>query len=159
YFFLKIILLVAVLFFLIIRAVPYFINLYLNANAEEIVSDMITRTNDFGGHEVHFGEITVNYDYRGTFLQLSDVRINPDENAGKNQIKFNLTFDQASLTGFSWTDFLFDNSITLDSAVIDNITIESITPPLDSLVQNKGTRNEKGGEDYKLVAVEKIRVN
>ncbi len=160
YFFLKIFLLVAVLFFLILRAVPYFINLYLNANAEEIVSDMITRTNDFGGHEVHFGEIIVNYDYRGTFLQLSDVRINPGNNdIAKNQIQFNLTFDQASLTGFSWTDFLFDNSITLDSAVIDNINIPRMTPPLDSLVQNKETRTEKGGKDYDLVAVKRIRVN
>src|SRR5690606_19496808 len=70
-----------------------------------------------------------------------------------------LTFDQASLTGFSWTDFLFDNSVTLDSAVIDNLNIESITPPLDSLILNKKTRTDKGGKDYDQVAVGKIRVN
>src|SRR5690606_4899438 len=101
---LKIILLLAILVVLIISGIPYLINLYLNANAETIVSGMITRTSDFGGHEVRFGQIHFNYNFRGTFLHLSDVRINPgQEVSGKDKINFNLSLDQVSLTGFSWT--------------------------------------------------------
>src|SRR5690554_8150080 len=99
----KIILLFLVLILFVMKGIPLLINAYLNANAEEIVSDMITRTNDFVGHEVQFGEIRVDYDYRGTFLHLFDVKINPGESiTGENKIKFNLSLDQASLTGFSW---------------------------------------------------------
>src|SRR5680860_1671013 len=120
-FWLKIIILVLLVFLLIMKGVPYLINLYLNTNGERIISEMITRTSDFGGHEVHFGEIRLDYDYRGTFVHLSDVKINPGEAAtGKNKIKFHLTFDEASLTGFSWGAFLLNNSISLDSALIQN---------------------------------------
>src|SRR5690606_40971252 len=97
------------------RGVLFLINLYLNANAEEIVGDLFTRTNDFGGHQVSFGNIRFDYDYRGTFLRLTDVKIFPGEEiTDKDKIKFNLTFDQASLTGFSWKGLLFENSIRLD---------------------------------------------
>lgn len=160
YFWLKIVILLFVLVLLILRGIPYLINLYLNANAEEIVSEMITRTNDFGGHEVQFGEIQVNYDYRGTFLRLSDVKIQPGESiTGKNQIQFNLTLDEASLTGFRWGKFLFDNSIHLDSAHIQNVNIESITPPLDSLDISDKSRADQEGKDYDQVAVNRISFN
>src|SRR5690606_21012139 len=107
---LKIILLVVVLIFLLIKGIPYLINLYLNANAERIVSEMITRTSDFGGHEVHFGEIHVNFNYQGTYLHLSGVKISPGEAiTGKDKINFNLSLDQARLTGFSWGSFLLNN--------------------------------------------------
>lgn len=160
YFLVKIIILVIVLILLIMRGIPFLINLYLNANAEEIVSDMITRTSDFGGHEVHFGDIIVNYDYRGTFLSLSEVSISPGEGiTGKNKINVNLTFDEASLTGFSWGDFLFNNSISLDSAFIENLNIESISPPLDSLTITDNTRSNREGKDYDKVTVNQIRVN
>jgi len=156
----KIILLFLVLILFVMKGIPLLINAYLNANAEEIVSDMITRTNDFVGHEVQFGEIRVDYDYRGTFLHLSDVKINPGESiTGENKIKFNLSLDQASLTGFSWTDFLFQNTIHLDSAFLDNLTIESITPPIDSLTLKKGTRSDRDGEDYDKISINRIRVN
>ena len=156
----KIALLVILAILFVVKGIPLLINYYLNANAEEIVSDMITRTNDFGGHEVQFGNIRVDYDYRGTFLHLSDVKIQPGETiTDVNQIKFNLTLDQASLTGFSWTDFFFHNSIHLDSAVIANLTIESITPPLDSLTTKKETRSDRQGEDYDEISIDRIRVN
>src|SRR5690554_961732 len=156
----KIALIVILAILFVVKGIPLLINYYLNANAEEIVSDMITRTNDFGGHEVQFGNIRVDYDYRGTFLHLSDVKIQPGETiTDVNQIKFNLTLDQASLTGFSWTDFFFHNSIHLDSAVIANLTIESITPPLDSLTTKKETRSDRQGEDYDEISIDRIRVN
>ncbi len=157
---LKIVLFVLVLVLLVMKGIPLAVNYYLNANAEEIVSNMITRTNDFGGHEVHFGDIRVDYDYRGTFLQLSEVIISPGETiTGKNKIRFNLHFEEASLTGFSWFGFLFQNSIQLDSAHIQNLTVESITPPLDSLIQNKETRTDRAGTDYDQVAVKRVRIN
>lgn len=160
FFLLKIIILVVLVFFLVMKGIPYLINLYLNANAERIVSEMITRTSDFGGHEVHFGNIRLDYDYRGTFLHLTDVKINPGEEiTGKDKIKLNLTFDEASLTGFSWANFLINNSISLDSAFIQNVKIESITPPLDSLDSEKQSRSEGGGKDYDQVSVNRIRVN
>src|SRR5690606_31523186 len=156
----KVILLVVVLILLVMKGIPLLINYYLNANAEEIVSDMITRTNDFGGHEVQFGNIRVDYDYRGTFLHLSDVEIHPGETITEvNQIKFNLSFDEASLTGFSWMDFLFRNTIHLDSAILENLTIESITPPIDSLTLKKETRSDREGEDYDQISINRIRVN
>jgi hypothetical protein len=159
-FLLKIFILVIILFLLIIEGVPFLINLYLNANAERIVSNMITRTRDFGGHEVHFGDINLNYNYRGTFLQLSDVSISPgDEIIGKNKIKVNLTFDEANLSGFSWMAFLINNTISLDSAFIQNVAVESITPPLDSLKSDKQSRPEREGRDYDQLTVRRIRVN
>lgn len=154
----RIILAVFVLFLLVLEGVPLIVNLYLNTNGERIVSDMITRTNDFGGHEVEFGNIRFDYDYRGTFLELSDVKIGPGEEvSGKNKIKFNLSLDKASLTGFSWGDFLFRNSIQLDSALIENLAVESISPPIDSLTVKK--RSERKGKDYDRITVNGIRIN
>src|SRR5690606_21665553 len=51
------------------------------------------------------------------------------------------------------------NSIRLDSAFIENLNIESITPPIDSLTLKNETRAERGGEDYRQIAVSRIRVN
>src|SRR5690606_24028757 len=159
-FWIKTAIFVVLLVLLIMRGVPLLVNIYLNANAEEIVSDMITRTNDFGGHEVSFGNIRFDYDYRGTYLHLADVRIFPGEKITENdKIKFDLQFDQARLTGFSWRGFLFQNSIRLDSAFIENLNIESITPPIDSLTIKKETRADRGGEDYEQISVNRIRVN
>lgn len=142
------------------KGIPMLVNWYLNVNAEEIVSDMITRTNDFAGHEVSFGNIRFDYDYRGTFLHLSEVEIFPGaEITDEDKIKFNLSLDQARLTGFSWGGFLFRNSIRLDSAFIENLNIESITPPLDSLTLKNETREERQGEDYDQISINRIRVN
>ncbi|MEX2595022.1 MAG: hypothetical protein WD426_19825 [Anditalea sp.] len=159
-FLLKTIILVIVVLLLVIEGVPFLINLYLNANAERIVGKMITRTRDFGGHEVNFGNIRLDYNYRGTLLHLSDVKISPGEEiTGKNKIRLNLSFDEASLTGFSWGAFLINNSIRLDSAFIQNVKIESITPPLDSLDSEKQNRSGREGKDYDQVSVSRIRVN
>src|SRR5690554_5632940 len=101
-FWIKIIVLLVVVSLFVTKGIPFFANLYLNANAEKIVRDMITRTQDFAGHEVHFEDIRLSYDYRGTSLQLLGVEIHPgDEIADKEQIRFNLNIDKASLTGFS----------------------------------------------------------
>lgn len=159
-FWIKLAIFALLLVLLVMRGVPFLVNTYLNANAEEIVGDMFTRTNDFGGHEVSFGNIRFDYDYRGTFLHLSDVKIFPGEGiTEKDKIKFNMAFDVARLTGFSWRGFLFQNSIRLDSAFIENLHIESITPPIDSLTLNKETRADREGEDYDQIVVNRIRVN
>lgn len=151
--------LVLVLLF-VTKAVPFFANLYLNANAEKIVRDMITRTRDFAGHEVQFEDIRLSYDYRGTSLQLSGVQIQPgDEIADKEQIRFNLNVDRASLTGFSWIRFIFFNSVSLDSALIENMQIESISPPLQELVSKKEPTSDVKGTDYNEVSANHIMVN
>lgn len=140
--------------------VPIVINWYLNQNAEKIVSDMITRTNDFVGHDVHFGEIEFDYDYRGTYLHLKEVDISPGEEiAGKEMIRFHLNFDAASLTGFRWMDFLFRNSIRLDSAYLENVFLKSITPPFEDLNEQKEQQPTKEGEDYNSISVGNIRLN
>ena len=56
---------------------PVLVNNYLNKNAERIVSNMILRTSDFVGHEVNFGKIRLDYNYRGTFLKMDSVSIYP----------------------------------------------------------------------------------
>jgi hypothetical protein len=61
---------IALLLLLLFATIPFFVNWYLNQNAEKIVSNMIIRTNDLVGHEVHFGNIFFDYDYRGTYLNL-----------------------------------------------------------------------------------------
>ena len=58
---------------------PVLVNSYLNKNAETIVSNMIVRTNDFAGHEVNFGKISLDYNYQGTFLEMDSVHIYPGE--------------------------------------------------------------------------------
>ncbi|MEX2513892.1 MAG: hypothetical protein WD398_13385 [Cyclobacteriaceae bacterium] len=141
-------------------AAPLLINWYLNQNAERILSDMITRTNDFAGHDVNFGDIEIDYDYRGTYLHLKEVEIFPGERiSGKDMIRFNLSFDAASLTGFSWMDFLLNNSIQLDSAYIENVNLESETPPLEELEEGEGRQNTPEGKDYNNISVKHLRVN
>ena len=141
-------------------SLPSLVNLYLNQNAEEIVSDMITRTDEFAGHDVHFGDISFDYDFSGTFLRLKDVEISPGEAiSGKDKIRVHLSVKEANLTGFLWTDFLFSNTIRLDTANLENMILESITPPLDSLDLGPDTETQREGKDYDLIAVSHIRMN
>lgn len=141
-------------------SLPSLINKYLNQNAEKIVSDMITRTGEFAGHEVHFGDISLDYDFTGTFLRLKDIQISPGEAlSGKDKIRFNLSISEANLTGFIWVDFLFSNTIRLDSAYLENMFLESITPPLDSLNLSQDEQIPQEGNDYDLIAVNHIRMN
>ncbi len=157
---LRLFLILLVLIGIVYLSLPSLVNIYLNRNAERIVSDMITRTGEFAGHEVHFGDISLDYDFTGTFLRLKDVGISPGESiSGKDKIRFQLTISEATLTGFLWTDFLFSNTIRLDTAYLENMTLESITPPLDSLDLAQDGQPKSEGKDYDLISVKHIRMN
>lgn len=139
---------------------PVLVNNYLNKNAETIVSNMIVRTNDFAGHEVNFGKISLDYNYQGTYLKMDSVHIYPGEKLkGENKIKFNLSFKKASLTGFQWVDFLFDNSIHLDSAYISDVVLETTTPDLEEIAGKMEQGKESQGENYKKINLNHFRVN
>ncbi|MBW3469185.1 hypothetical protein [Arthrospiribacter ruber] len=126
----------------VLRAVPFLITLYLNQNANRIVSNMITRTDTFGSHEVHFGDIVLDYNYNGTFLRLKDIEVTPPNLEDEDHVKVNLHIDALNITGFSWITFLFQNTISVDSAFVDNINVISSTPPIDSLINgNNGEEN------------------
>ncbi|WP_143962839.1 DUF748 domain-containing protein [Litoribacter populi] len=151
---------IAIFILLLVLVIPIGINIYLNANAEKIVRNMITRTNDFGGHEVDFGHIKVNYNFRGTFLELGEVTIKPGESIPEDKIKFDLTAENAYLTGFSWSSFLFNNSISLDSAYLENLTVTSRTPPMDELEITEEVEEEAElGNNYDKIAIDRIRFN
>lgn len=140
--------------------VPILVNNYLNQNAERIVSKMITRTNDFAGHEVQFGNIHLDYDYRGTFLKMESVDISPGQDLdAESKIQFHLSFEEASITGFRWTDFLFFNSIQLDSAYIENVVLETITPDLEEMQAGQAASRSEEGKDYQLIGLNHLRVN
>jgi hypothetical protein len=139
---------------------PVLVNNYLNKNAERIVSNMILRTSDFVGHEVNFGKIRLDYNYRGTFLKMDSVSIYPGKQLmEEDKIKFNLSFKEASLTGFQWVDFLFYNSIHLDSAYIADVVLETITPDLEEITDKMGQDEGSQGENYRLIELNHFRVN
>ncbi|WP_146947865.1 hypothetical protein [Cyclobacterium qasimii] len=139
---------------------PLLVNNYLNNNAERIVSNMIVRTSEFAGHEVNFGKIRLDYNYQGTFLKMDSVNIHPgQELMEEDKIKFNLTFKEASLTGFRWVDFLFYNSIKLDSAYIADVVLETVTPDLEEMTDNMGQENGNQGENYKKISINHFRIN
>ncbi|MCL6258895.1 DUF748 domain-containing protein [Aquiflexum sp. TKW24L] len=140
-------------------SLPILINKYLNSNADRLISNMITRTSRFGEHEVTFGEIVLNYDYSGTYLKIRNIRVTPSESLGKDRIKVNLTVDHVDLTGFKWFPFLFRNTITVDSALLDNINIVSSTPPWDSLFNEPKKQKNKNGKDYDLIEVKNFKLN
>ncbi|WP_009034017.1 AsmA family protein [Indibacter alkaliphilus] len=157
----KKILIGVLIFFLLVaffmRAVPFLINLYLNQNADRIVSNMITRTNTFGDHEVHFGEIQLDYNYRGTFLNLKDVEVTPPSLSTEDHVKVQLHIDRLNISGFSWYSFLFQNTIAVDSAFVDNINLLSSSPPLDTLandLEEEGEISEsKTNGNYEAIKV------
>ncbi|MFO7825654.1 MAG: hypothetical protein R6V72_17075 [Cyclobacterium sp.] len=145
--------------FALFQLLPLLVNNYLNNNAERIVRNMITRTNDFAGHEVHFGNIQLDYDYRGTFLKMESVDIMPGEGLEDvEKIKFHLSFEEASLTGFRWVDFLFFNSIKLDSAYIENVLLETVTPDWEELGKDE-LEGGNEGKDYQNIGLNHLRVN
>ncbi|MBD8491062.1 DUF748 domain-containing protein [Echinicola sp. CAU 1574] len=141
----------------ILKGVPLLVNLYLNSHADKIVSDLITRTNDFSGHKVKFGKIHLNYDYRGTYLELDSVAIFPDEIADNNRVKIDLLAERILLSGFLWKSLLLDNAIVLDSAELRKVTIHSMSPSLDSLnLKSKEEIKRKKGKDYTSIQVNHI---
>lgn len=148
---------VALIFFvvlaIVIRVVPYLVSLYLNKNADRIVSNMITKTTTFGNHEVHFGDITLEYNYKGTSLRIKDIEVTPPSLENEQKMKFILNVDRLNITGFNWYPFLFQNTISVDSAFLDNIVVIASTPPLDSLVNGEKERKQKETEDYDAIKV------
>ncbi|MFD2036421.1 hypothetical protein ACFSKL_16570 [Belliella marina] len=143
---------------LVLRGIPYFINIYLNNNADRIVSNMITRTSGFGNHEVTFGKIKLDYNYFGTFLSIEDISIQPTEEIHSDQVKVSLRLEEAKISGFRWKSFLLDNSIQVDSARLENLTILSVTPPMDSLNIENGEEDHDNEEkpetrDYDAISV------
>ncbi|WP_209332264.1 DUF748 domain-containing protein [Lunatimonas salinarum] len=161
---LHIVLRLAVVFLAVVAVVyfslPSLVNLYLSKYGERIVRDMITRTSDFAGHEVHFGDIRIDYDFFGSVLRLRDVAISPGEvESDKDKIRFTLNLKEANLTGFRWVDVLLDNSIRLDSAHLEELVLESSTPPLEKLEIGNTEATERKGKDYDRISVNHIRVN
>ena len=143
----------------VLEGVPFLVNLYLNKNANEIVSDLITRTDDFSGHQVKFGQIKLDYDYRGTYLELDSVAIFPAEDLSPNEVKINLLADRILLSGFLWKSLWLDNTITLDSAELRNVRINSLSPSLDSLkLKDKSQAKQSSGKDYKSIQVAHINI-
>jgi len=149
--------LAVILVVLIFRGLPLAINTYLNNNAERIVTDMIIRTPDFGDHTVEFGHILFDFNFRGTFLELGDIRITPNENIPEDKIKIDLLLQNAYLTGFSWASYYLDNSIILDSAYLENVRVETKTPPFDSLIMAQEIERE--GRNYDMISVRRVRFN
>ncbi|WP_373496664.1 hypothetical protein [Aquiflexum sp.] len=147
------ILVLLVLAVLILRGLPYLINIYLNQNAARIVTNMITRTSDFGDHEVSFGAINLDYNFSGTYLKISNIKVTPTERIDDNRVKVNLSADNVNVTGFKWIPFLFHNSISVDSATLNNIKIISSTPPLDSMKREPNKQKEKASKDYDMIEV------
>jgi len=146
-----------VLVALIFRGLPLAINSYLNKNAEKIVTDMIIRTPDFGDHKVEFGHILFDFNFRGTFLELGDIRITPNADIPEDKIKIDLVVQNAYLTGFSWASFYLDNSIILDSAYLEHVMVDTKTPPFDSLIIAQEIKRE--GKHYDMISVNRVRFN
>jgi hypothetical protein len=146
---------------LIMRGIPFLINLYLNDNADRIVSNMITRTSGFGDHQVQFGDIRLDYNYSGTFLQIHDISVKPLEAIDERKVKINLEAERLNISGFSWSSYFFSNTISVDTAVLDNITIYSALPPLDSLLSADSEPAIKPSEnkDYDLITVGHFELN
>jgi hypothetical protein len=139
--------------FFAFKSIPTVVNKYLNSNADRLISNMITRTSSFGEHEVTFGDISLNYDYFGTYLKIKNIKVTPSENLGKERITVNLTVDNIDLTGFKWFPFLFRNTISVDSAILDNIKVISSSPPWDSLFNEPKKPKNKNGKEYDLIEV------
>ncbi|UCS94489.1 hypothetical protein KZP23_05545 [Echinicola marina] len=149
---------VAVVF--VLRGIPYFVNLYLNSHADEIVGDLITRTNDFSGHKVQFGKVKLDYDYRGTYLELDSVAIFPDEDFPESRVKIQLLADRILLSGFRWRALLLNNTIILDSAELSKVKIESLSPSLDSLnLRKKAKTQRKKGKDYQAIKISNVHLS
>jgi hypothetical protein len=149
------------LIILIMRGIPFLINLYLNDNADRIVSNMITRTSGFGDHQVHFGDIRLDYNYSGTFLHIEDISVKPFEDIDGRKVKINLEAKRLNISGFSWSSYFFSNTISVDTAFLDNIIIYSALPPLDSLINTETESSDKSVEykDYDLITVGHFELN
>lgn len=149
----------AILLGFLVLGLPFFINKYLNANASRILTELITRTSSFSGHEVSFGKIELNYDHFGTYLRIDNIVVSPSNVLDEDDIKINLVAKNLHLTGFKWRPLIFDNTISMDSAYLNGMEIVSSFPPWDSLFsgapQPKKERLKKG-KDYDLIEVKDV---
>lgn len=140
------------------RGIPWLITLYLNTNADRIVTNMITRTNTFYGHEISFGNIVLDYNYSGTFLTIDSIHIGQSEEIQAGRTVVTADIQKLQVSGFKWNAFLFNNSIQVDTAMLHGVSVRSFTPPLDSLISaaqtQKAQKKEKDGpKDYDLIQV------
>jgi hypothetical protein len=142
-----------ILILLILRGVPFLVNEYLNANADRIVTNLITRTSFFGGHEITFGKIKLDYNYFGTYLKIEKIKVFPSLELGEDDIKVDLTIDNLNVTGFKWSNYLLRNSISVDSALINNIQVISSGPPIDSIDFTSKSPKKGKAKDYDLIEV------
>lgn len=148
-------LLALVVVILALRGIPFLINVYLNQNADSIVSNMITRTSGFENHHVSFGHIKLDYNYAGTYLDIEDIKIKPTQDLRSDQASFDLLLSHAKITGFKWKNFLFNNTIAIDSANLENLQVKSVTPPIDSLNLESSTEKRER-KDYDMIAANQI---
>lgn len=148
-----------ILIVLILRGIPFLVNQYLNSNADRIVTNLMTRTSFFGGHEIAFGNIHLDYNYFGTYLKIEGIKVSPSNELSEENIQVDLTIDKLNVSGFQWYAYLFNNSISVDSAEISNIRIITSSPPIDSLdFQTKRAKKRKSN-DYDLIEVEHFDLN
>jgi hypothetical protein len=148
-----------ILIVLILRGIPFLVNQYLNSNADRIVTNLMTRTSFFGGHEIAFGNIHLDYNYFGTYLKIEGIKVSPSNELSEENIQVDLTIDKLNVSGFQWSAYLFNNSISVDSAEISNIRIITSSPPIDSLdFQTRRTKKRKA-KDYDLIEVEHFDLN
>lgn len=150
--------LVVLLGFLVL-GLPVFINKYLNANASRILTELITRTSSFSGHEVSFGKIELNYNHFGTYLRIDSIVVSPSNVLKEDDIKINLFAQNLHLTGLKWRPLLFNNTISMDSAYLNGMEIVSSFPPWDSLFSGSDEPRKvkpKTGKDYDLIEVKNI---
>lgn len=150
-----------VLFFAAIAvywALPLAINAYLNANANRIVKGLLTRTAEFKNHEVEFGNLWLDYDFRGTNLRMEDVRMWREVALAPadGEWDFNLNVEYAVITGFNWLHLIFRNEIVLDSALVGpgHATLKISRAKSEKVY----LADEKRDNDYDLISVKHLRV-
>ncbi|MGY6523487.1 MAG: hypothetical protein ACXIUD_17280 [Mongoliitalea sp.] len=142
------------------RGIPWLINWYLNNNANRIVTNMITRTNTFYGHEISFGKIVLDYNYSGTYLTIDSIHIGQSEELEAGRTVVLADIQKLQVSGFKWRAFLLENSIQVDTALLHGVSIRSFTPPLDSLIaatqsqQAEKKPKRDGPKDYELIQVD-----
>ncbi|UJP65836.1 DUF748 domain-containing protein [Mongoliitalea daihaiensis] len=151
---------VLLLLLLAARGIPWLINWYLNNNANRIVTNMITRTNTFYGHEISFGKIVLDYNYSGTYLTIDSIHIGQSEELEGGRTVVLADIQKLQVSGFKWRAFLLENSIHVDTALLHGVSIRSFTPPLDSLIAATQTQQAEkkpkrdGPKDYELIQVD-----
>ncbi len=139
-------------------ALPLAINAYLNANANRIVKELLTRTAEFQNHDVEFGNLWLDFDFRGTNLRMEDVRMwrVGDESPEDGEWDFDLHVEHAVITGFNWFPLIFRNEIVLDSALVGPGHAQLKISRSKS--EDVYLADEKRENDYDLISVKHLGV-